>query len=307
MENCQFLISKKRIDQVYSFFSKETQKYIRKEYDFLFRDYNKRTETAIPFLKTDRVPVWTCWLTGINSAPELIRAVVHNQKSVLEGGQFDYRILTLDNYDQYVSLPGKIIDRFNAGIIEPAFFSDILRCATLHQNGGIWLDSTVLLSKSIPLEILSHPFYYAKGVRLAKKDMSTMPQTSKFATYFLACQKGSLFLQYLYEVLLEYWCRNDFCIEYLIFNDMAIVGLSYIELFQQENILIPNNNTGCEILQHMLSKDFVSNGKQLDEFTYIHKLARKAYYDDLSISLIKKYCYNLLSFDEMVARIVARY
>jgi len=55
-------------------------------------------------------------------------------------------LLTKDNLFDFISLPDYIIKKDNKNIISFTRFSDIIRMCLLYEHGGLWLDSTVLLT-----------------------------------------------------------------------------------------------------------------------------------------------------------------
>ena len=61
----------------------------------------------------------------------------------------DIIVLTSKNFLEYVSFPGYIIDKYKKGFIENAHFSDLLRLELLNTYGGLWIDSTVLVTDKI--------------------------------------------------------------------------------------------------------------------------------------------------------------
>jgi hypothetical protein len=92
-----------------------------------------------------------CWLQGVDEAPLLVKRCYENIQKFC----FDYKINFIDskNFSQYTNIPDYIISKWNKGIISNTHFSDILRINLLAEQGGTWIDSTVLLTAKIPQDI----------------------------------------------------------------------------------------------------------------------------------------------------------
>lgn len=61
-----------------------------------------------------------------------------------------FKIVTLDNYKDFIDLPSYIEEKFKKGIISYTQLSDILRFTLLATHGGIWIDSTYLTLSPLP-------------------------------------------------------------------------------------------------------------------------------------------------------------
>lgn len=59
---------------------------------------------------------------------------------------YEFRIVDLTNYHNWVQLPQYVEEKFRKGLIPPALFSDLLRLALLKQYGGVWMDASVYCS-----------------------------------------------------------------------------------------------------------------------------------------------------------------
>ncbi|MBT8922009.1 capsular polysaccharide synthesis protein, partial [Lactobacillus delbrueckii subsp. bulgaricus] len=88
--------------------------------------------------------IWWCWLQGEDKAPRVTKTGLASLRRNLP--DYDLRVVTWDNINDYVDLPQVIYNKFEAGWISGAQFSDILRLALLSEYGGFWVDSTVYCS-----------------------------------------------------------------------------------------------------------------------------------------------------------------
>ena len=96
-----------------------------------------RGEPAVPKI------VWSAWLQGMDNAPELVKACLASQKKHMGG--YEFRVLDLNSYRQWVELPEYVVKKYRNGQMPPAAFSDLIRLAVLKKYGGVWMDATVLL------------------------------------------------------------------------------------------------------------------------------------------------------------------
>lgn len=169
--------------------------------------------------------VWSCWLQGWGSAPELAKACLTSLKRNLH----DVEIVELDgeNYTQWVTLPDYVVEKYKKGRIPPALFSDMLRLQLLAEYGGVWIDSTVLASPNpsgpsiSPLQGDSHPSWE----EITNADLFVFQYTKpgqrwtgNISNWFIAAKKGNPFIITLRDMLFAYWKDYDVTLEYYIFH-----------------------------------------------------------------------------------------
>ena len=90
--------------------------------------------------------IWVCWWQGEELMPVLCKICYQN---LCKNTPKDYNIklITKDNYQKYTSIPNSIIEKMEQEIISITQFSDILRQSLLLNNGGIWLDASIWVTK----------------------------------------------------------------------------------------------------------------------------------------------------------------
>lgn len=264
------------------------RKYLMKHYAYVLERWSS-AQTIAEKCRSDSPKAWSCWLTGRDDAPSMIRTLLDIQESHLPA--YDYRVITNNNLGQYVDIPGYIYDKFRNGIITPTHFTDIIRAALLAHHGGLWLDSTVLLSKDIGTEITTFPFYYAKGLDTHFSMYATCSEIAEWEGYFIAGSKKGTFYNYMYDFFCDYWKHEDSLIQYLLINTIAILGIQHISRFRNENELVPKNNVQCELLADYLKNGNRSALSMIDESDcYVFKLSRHDHYDESLFAAIVKHC-----------------
>jgi hypothetical protein len=112
-----------------------------RKYMYVFEKYGNVDGESVSQGKKSPV-IWWCWLQGLENAPELVRACYESCRQL----GLEIKVITEENYTQYVTLPDFVLRKRAAGVISNAHFSDILRLELLTEYGGTWIDATVLVT-----------------------------------------------------------------------------------------------------------------------------------------------------------------
>ena len=214
--------------------------------------------------------IWTCWLQGIEQAPELVKACLASQKRCLNTGE--HRALSVEIYHKWVEIPDFIEQKYKKGIIPAALFTDILRLAVLKKYGGIWMDASVLCTgfdnevlkkqwDSIMGTELTIPRYYARGAKVAMG----------LSNWFIAAKPNNVIISAVYDMLVAYWRDFDCTIDYYmmhLFLEKALKASKGIE-----NKMPKLNSRYCFLLGNSLKMDFDKGAwDDLIAHVSIHKL-----------------------------------
>ena len=218
-------------------------------------------------IKPTRI-IWLCWLQGLDNAPEIVKRCVASVKQYMP--KYEIRILTNDNIYDYVSLPDHIVKKYEKGVIKFAHFSDILRTALLVQYGGIWIDSTVLFTGTIPSHILDLPLFF-----LQQSKMQVTPHMG--SSWLLVAQKGNPILSRVLELLYTYWERENKLRDYYLYHIFFYLVLTYNAQGENAWRAIPYySNVDSHTLRAYLFDDFEEEQWQiLIKRSPIHKLSWK--------------------------------
>lgn len=221
---------------------------------------------------TQSVPtlLWTCWLQGMEQAPAIIRACVDSQRSFMKG--YEQRVLTLDNYRQWVEVPDFVEDKYARGVIPAALFSDILRVAVLKRYGGVWMDASVLctgfdsdLLRRQWQEVMDSRFtvcrFYAKG--------AVVP--TGLSNWFIVAVPECAVLDAVYTALTAYWRDYDCVVDYYMMHLFISVALKHLP--QTEHAMPKLNSRYCFMLGNSLGKNFHEKAwEDLTAHVGMHKL-----------------------------------
>ena len=107
----------------------------------------------------EKIPIWCCWWQGVEQMPELVRMCNDRLRQLLPTEEAELRMITKDNYRNYVDIPAHIIEKFECGKMSITALSDVLRVALLAQYGGFWIDATVFISDRFPVEFIQNDFF----------------------------------------------------------------------------------------------------------------------------------------------------
>ncbi len=153
--------------------------------------------------------VWVCWFQGIENAPLLCQVCVARIREVF--GEENVVIISKDNFREYTHIPDYIIEKWEKGIITNTHFSDILRVALLSENGGTWIDATILiLQKDLPKYFYdSELFIFADYI----SDIYPNIQSSYISAY-----TGSRIMNCARELMYAYWKRENYLLDYSLFH-----------------------------------------------------------------------------------------
>lgn len=254
----------------------------------------KDSSDNLPFVsdKNSKIILFQYWNSGVESAPEIVKTCF---KSV-DKWCSDYRIVRLNdnNLSEYVDIPEHIMEKYQAGIISKAHFSDYIRAYLLLKWGGIWCDATVYMTGPIPKEISSSDFFMFKSdsffttndkqkgyvpSMLMLDVLKDLPSYSNpvicGSSWFLYAGKNNLrILNLVKKILDEYWLREDHLIDYFLFHYV----LSYVVLTDKiSRDIYSNMENYCNFNPHILLNVLYDryNERLFNEIktlTSIHKL-----------------------------------
>ena len=151
--------------------------------------------------------IWVFWYQGIENAPLIVQKCVNSQKKYAVG--YEVRVIDKNNLIEYLELPEYINKKFEDGIITFTHYSDIVRISLLAKYGGIWMDSTVLLTY-----ITDNPLFVFKNIDLDRCD-ETQTVASSWLISSYTNQKIILLVR---DLLYEYWKHKNKLDDYFLFH-----------------------------------------------------------------------------------------
>lgn len=142
--------------------------------------------------------IFVYWDKGFENAPVIVQKCYYQLLKHIPDG-WNVVTLTSANTYQYLSMPIFLDKLLEQDKIYRAHYSDIIRTALLYHYGGIWIDSTCLLTKDIPMNIIDESFFMFTPRGL----VPYLPIT--YENWFIRADKHNYVLGRVLENLLYYF------------------------------------------------------------------------------------------------------
>ncbi|ANN49534.1 hypothetical protein A6F53_09880 [Levilactobacillus brevis] len=220
--------------------------------------------------------IWVFWYQGENQMPNLVKYTYDSIKRNANGHLVE--LITKDNVDNFIKIPQTIKKRVAMKKISVAQYSDIIRAALLAEYGGLWIDSTVLVTRPIPDEIFSREFFTIKNEEDRKNPLFYISVAHlRWTTYVMGGTAGNALFIYMKNGLIKYNSEEHALIDYLLidyFIEVAYETLPDVKIMFQK---LPVTNIEKESLVHRLNVTFPDSETErlLVGDTYFFKLTYK--------------------------------
>lgn len=228
--------------------------------------------------------IWQFWGQGQNQVPFLVQKCMNSVAK--HNSDADIRVLSMENYQDYIDVPASIQKRVDQGNMTITHFSDYLRVKLLSLYGGIWVDATVFMTQSIP-EKCFRQFYSLHPV-----DSSIASPTvshHRWATFILSGQPEDPLYRFLSNAFELYWTKYSKPVDYLLIDYLIDIAIQMIPTVKEEVDNVPTSNMYAYQLQALLTKSYQNNvtsiQKLLDSDTWMFKLT----YKDVAEDLLQRY------------------
>lgn len=210
--------------------------------------------------------IWTAWFQGIEDAPTLVKL---NYTLLSECSNKEVILITKKNIKEYVSLPRKIYEKWESGAIPDTQFSDILRIELLATYGGVWMDATVAVTKSLPYYFDDDTFLY-QCLKPGKNGLA-LPISS----WAIAAKNNNELILRTRELILAYWLATEKNFEYFVFHRLLCIAMEEKKKITLNITPVDNSQPHALLIaskNKVLSRDEIKN---LIELTSVHKLSYK--------------------------------
>lgn len=220
--------------------------------------------------------IWTMWWQGETDAPELVKACIASMRKYGKG----HPVIVIDknNYTKYIQLPTFIVKKYNNGkldktqlqkcVLGNTHLSDIIRLNLLYLYGGVWADASIMFTNYINDNLFSDQW------STLGQDDEWYIGRGKWSTFFMGCQAGNLLIQFVYEMLIEYWKNKNYYVNYLMFD--YIIDIAYKENSEIKNMIdtVGTQNKKClTINRNYYKKVNIQVFEKLLESQQFHKLS----------------------------------
>lgn len=242
--------------------------YLRKRFPEIMKEIH---ETPLLYDGEPVKKIWVFWWQGLQNAPEIVKKC----REILKRenyGKYEIVEVNKDNYNNYCTIPQSILTLLDTGKITVTQFSDMLRACLLYENGGIWIDSTVLTLHPADTKIIQYPFY---TIHLDKPDDGTVAKF-KISGFFLASKKGNTYMKLLRDFMFAYWEKQNLLIDYLLIDYCMILitqeNQEYAELLNS----VPLNNSNVHSLREHINDEYdMKEWNSITKDTNFFKLSYK--------------------------------
>lgn len=260
-------------------FHKQIVSKLRKDYSYVYRNFSPTPS----YLDNDsEFKVWIMWWQGEKNMPDIIR-ICYN--SVLQNSKgCEVILITEENYKEYISLPEYILHKFKSGIIPIAQFSDIIRFSLLAKHGGLWLDSTTLITNYNLIQLKDQFFTY----RFKTKSQST-PTLGRWSITIISGPSSCIIFHLMKNLLLEYWKKENTLLKYFLtdyFFALIYTDIPEVKRLINSNPWFPSNFLLKEFINTPFFHSYWNN---FSNEVHFHTLSRKVSYTQKTRTDIETY------------------
>lgn len=206
----------------------------QRKYDLFYRYINHSLK--IDFKKTDKeyykkssaknivnikIPnkYWVMWWQGEQdeNIPQLVKNNIKNIKDIF--GEKNVIVITKYNYNKYVNIPEEIKNKLKYGKISFTHWSDVIRFNLLNSKGGIWIDSTVMISPKFKEFIVRNKSN--KFITICENSMDYHNISfSQWTTWFIGGVPHYDLFEYVCIFYDNYFKNHEKIIDYFLLDDV---------------------------------------------------------------------------------------
>jgi hypothetical protein len=239
----------------------------------LINGFAARTPVVENAVISSASSIWICWWQGPDNMPEIVKACYKSVQKYAAG--HPVKLITKDNFNNFVSVPEYILDKFNSGLITVTHFSDILRVALLYEYGGFWLDATMFLTKEISISNSTYSFFTLKGTY----NVDNISK-ARWTGFCIAGVKYGILFEYMRDFFYLYWKTHNELIDYVLIDYVIETAYQLIPYIRSLFDKLPYNNTDIYSLQYHLHSEFSKYlFAEYCSQTQFHKLTWKKKFD----------------------------
>lgn len=259
--------------------------YLEKEFSEIINKY-KQSEFPSAVVSPGCV-VWVCWFQGEANMPETIRCCFESIKKYSSCSEV--RLITMENFNQFVSIPQYIIDKVQNGKITLTHFSDILRCNLLAEYGGVYIDAGLLLTNE--LQLLELPFFSVK-LHKPENDCSYVSEY-RWLAGFMGGVKGNALHMFMRDFLNAYHKKYSTLIDYFLVDYTIATAYNNITSVKKMIDAVPYNNEDIYYVGNNLFSPLKENElKTVLQNTRIYRIGYKGIPKEISEDSLYRYFFK---------------
>lgn len=218
-------------------------------------DYKPKVKKTLP----ENI-IWQYWDQGLTSAPELIRVCVQSVRMYTK--KHKHIVLSDENIFDFIDLPDYIIDKWT--LINPPKKSNIIRLALLQQYGGVWIDSTCILTAEIPDKYFNYDFFV----------FSNSASDRMLRNWFMCAKKENPIIHSLLKMHYKFYSHHTNPRCYFFFHYMFENLVTMDKNLRKIWVRVDKDNADFEnnALKKALSSLTLPDIKEVLKQSWIHKL-----------------------------------
>lgn len=254
------------VDQIYE---RRAYRYLKRKYQPLLERFVEKEGCGdAPQAQGYDNTIWVCWLQGEENAPLIVKKCIRSIKEHSNG--MDVHVVTNENLPALIDIPDYITDKLRKRKMQYATYSDYIRLALLTKYGGIWIDATVLLTSSIPDELVKAPLFCFKSSYLSKSNTVA-------SSWFIIAQQGNIILQQVKILFESYWKKETHLCNYFLFHLLFALVVDYNDANRTFWRNVPYiNNVDVHTLQFELFEPYdAQRFEEICSRAFAHKLTYK--------------------------------
>lgn len=181
--------------------------------------------------------IWVMWWQGIDHAPAIVVKNIERLECIFKT---EVMLITEKNFEMYTDIDPGIVTKFRQGKITFTQWSDIVRFNLLKNNGGIWIDSTVVVYPTIKELSIRKDFFTLGNV----KEDFTFISRGKWTGWCIGGDSDYELFSFVNSFFKCYFKNHDVSIDYFLVDDAIMLYYERSDKFKNviNNNLYPWNN-----------------------------------------------------------------
>ena len=173
-------------------------------------------------------PIWVCWLQGEDAMPDIVKKCYIRLQQMAPKSR-DVILITWENLKKYTDIPDYIIEKVHKNHMTYVHFSDIIRFSLLANHGGLWVDSTIYVSRPITESIFSKPYFSIRTEFGAETEYKyNGVNRCLWKPFLLGAAANSTWFCCAKDIIYEYWRSNSFLIDYFTVDYILLTIYDYL-------------------------------------------------------------------------------
>lgn len=220
-------------------------------------------------------PIWFAWLQGEKNLPLIPDLCWRRLKYFCNGRPIHF--VSLENYQDFVTLPQSAVIAFQKKKISYTFFADILRAALLYKHGGLWMDATILLTDKLQENIFTSPWWSIKI-----PEYGEYISRCRWSAFFIAGWKNNALFGLLLDSFDKYLQQKTNLVDFFLIDYCIDKIVSENKIFQDMVNSVAISNSHLYALTPLLLEPYSEKKyREITRDTSIFKINRHRYTNEI--------------------------